>query len=195
IGRRNYLPEPDIESVREHQRLAGTEVRLDIIAVEPRLTGGGSEDHDDPRLRCRIAYTGDGQSRGARGLTTPRVFTQADDDVDSAVSQVERVRVSLAAVADNRHSFPLEAADISVCIIEKFCHVFLRRLHRPVTTTAARCLRRLAVRVASELRAPWPSFPSASSRTRRAPWRARSSRRGGRACQSSRRQRPAESCR
>src|SRR5207244_3989099 len=88
IRRRNYLPEPDIESVREHQRLAGTEVRLDIIAVEPRLTGVGSEDHDDPRLRCRIAYTGDGESRGARGLTTPRVFTQADDDVDSAVSQV-----------------------------------------------------------------------------------------------------------
>ena len=42
VRRRNYLPEPDIESVREHQGLARTEVRLDVIAVEARLTGVGS---------------------------------------------------------------------------------------------------------------------------------------------------------
>src|SRR5438477_3560990 len=114
------------------------------------------------------------------------------------------MRVSLAAVSDNRHAFSGEAAHISVGVVEKFCHDFLRRHRRLATTTVAHCLRRPAPRVASELRllllllllrlllllpAPSPGFRIASSRRRRGSWRARSSLQGGRACQSSRQQR------
>src|ERR1700674_1467618 len=102
-SRRNYLSVPDIESVREHQRLTRTEMRLDVIAVEPRLTGVRRKDHDDLRLLRCIAHARDGEPRLSSGVIALRVFAQPDDNVDAAVLQVQRVRVSLTAVADHRH--------------------------------------------------------------------------------------------
>src|SRR6185437_3096196 len=44
------------------------------------------------------------------------------DDIDAAVSQVQRVRVALAAVADDRDASSIETADIGVSIVEKARH-------------------------------------------------------------------------
>src|ERR1700674_595108 len=109
---------------------------MDVMAVEPRLAGVGSEDHNDARLRRRIAHTRDRESSLASGVIAPRVFAQPDHDIDAAVSQIQSVRVSLTAVADDRHPLPREAADIRVSIVKEFRHGFLRRCRRLAPTMA-----------------------------------------------------------
>jgi len=131
--RRDYLPEPDVESVSEHQRFAGSEVTFDALAVEAGLAGIGCEDHHDLRLRGRFIHAGDSESGGARRFPAPRAIAKRDDDIDAAVSQVQRVRVPLTAVADDRDASSIETADVGVSIVEKVRHFFLS-LRLPVTT-------------------------------------------------------------
>src|SRR4029077_2697858 len=106
-----------------HQRLAAAQVILNVIAIKSRLPRVGCEDHYHLRLVSRGVDACDGKSDCLRGVTAARVLAQPDDDVDSTISQIQRVRVSLAAVADDRYSPSLETADIRVSVVIKFCHV------------------------------------------------------------------------
>ena len=133
---RDDLFEADVESVCKHQRLAWTEVALDVIAVESRLSRIRREDHDDLRLVRGVVHRRYSESNILCGRTTARVFPQANDDIDAAISQVQSVGVSLTAVADDRHSPPSQTLDIRVTVVEKFRHGFLNTRRRPATTVA-----------------------------------------------------------
>ena len=67
---RDDLTEPNVEPVREHQRLARTEVALDVIAIQSRLPRIGSEDHDDLRLLGCVVYCRHSESSFLHGITT-----------------------------------------------------------------------------------------------------------------------------
>ena len=100
LGRRDPA-EADREAVREHQHLAGREVRRDLLLEQIRLHQIGHEDHDHVgplrggrRLERREAVL-------FRRLPAAAARPHADADVGAAVLQVQRVRVALRAVADH----------------------------------------------------------------------------------------------
>ena len=102
VGRRLDQVEADVEAVREEQALAGRQVRRDLGVVGALLFGVGHEDHDDVGLGAGVGDGEDAQSR-VLGLGDRRgVGAQSHAHVVAAVVQVERVRVALGAVAEDR---------------------------------------------------------------------------------------------
>ena len=97
-----------------------------MIAVQSRLTRVGRENHDHLRLLGRIVDRRYGQPGRLHRVAAARVFTQADNDIDSAVLEIARVRVSLAAVADDCDTASIETPDIGVLVVKEFRHDFLR---------------------------------------------------------------------
>src|SRR5256885_4351547 len=164
--RRSDLTKTNVESVREHQRLPRAEVALDVIAIESRLPRVRSENHDDLGLLRCIVHSCDREPGVLCSRPTARVFAQAHYDIHPTISEIQSVRVSLAAVADDRHSSPIETSDVGVTIVEEFRHGCLNTLRQPATTVA-RLLRAPRCRSAAGGRqAPSPDFPSALSHTR-----------------------------
>src|SRR5208283_4556392 len=93
-------PEANVKAVGEHQRLARLQVGLDIAVIDLRLLGVGREDHDGVGPRRRIAHREHLQpgSLGAFPRTAARL--QPDTDINTTVTQVQRVRMALRSVAD-----------------------------------------------------------------------------------------------
>ena len=116
-GRRDDLSEPHVESVREHQRLARAEVLAHVIAVYRRLRGVRDEQHDELRFLRRRLDRQHAQPRGFRLRAASRRVEQADAHVQPAVAQVERVRVSLAAEADDRDRAIFQPVDVRVLVV------------------------------------------------------------------------------
>ena len=102
--------EVDVEAVGEHQRLALFQVGRDFVLVEIGLDVIGDQDHDDVG---GFGGVGDGQDFQAGGFGFRGALAagiEADDDVDAAVAQVQRVGVALAAVADDGDCFAVKEA-------------------------------------------------------------------------------------
>src|SRR5207245_7045542 len=97
---------PYVEAVREHERLARLQIRLDGLAIELRLLRVRRKHHDDFRPgRCfggsidRPPFLFGVRARGAG-------FRQAAGARDPAIPRVHRIRVALEAVAYSAEYFP-----------------------------------------------------------------------------------------
>ena len=100
LGRRDE-PEVNIEAVGEHQRLAGSQVRLDIFLVDLALNVIRHQHHDDVGCFRGIRNRENFQPGGFRFGFALAAFRQADNRIQAGIAQIQRVRVPLAAVADN----------------------------------------------------------------------------------------------
>ncbi len=120
-GGRVDLAEMNVESVREHQRLAGGQVRLDVAVVEIALDVIGDQDHDHVGGFGGFGGGQDAQPGGFRLRFALAAFVQADHDVDAGIAQIQRVRVTLAAVADNRDRLAFEQRQVAVFFVETLC--------------------------------------------------------------------------
>ena len=92
----------------EHQHVSRLQVRLDVLFIDIRLVLIRRQDHHDISGLGRICRIHDLQSgflclRAALGSRT-----QSDDDVDPAVMQVLRMRMSLAAKTDDRNGLSFQ---------------------------------------------------------------------------------------
>ena len=121
--RRSDLAVADVEPVREHQGVPRLEIRGEVLLVEFGLHRVGRQDHDHlrPRGRGRVAEHLEAVGFGLGGAAA--AFTQADDDVDAAVAQVQRVGVSLAAVADHRDGAAVEPGEVRVVVVIELRHL------------------------------------------------------------------------
>ena len=81
--------------------LPGRHVRRDLVVVEVGLDVVGHQDHDRVGGLGGVAGRQHLQAGGFRLLPALAARVQADDDVEAGIAQVQRVRVSLAAVADD----------------------------------------------------------------------------------------------
>src|ERR671910_888609 len=92
----------DVEAVREHERRALAQVRRHVLLVDARLHLVREKEGDELRILYRFGNRADGEPRrlGRVARRTPR--PEPDHHVDTGVVQVERVRVALAAEAENR---------------------------------------------------------------------------------------------
>ena len=87
--------------MREEERGAGREVRRDVALVDALLHLVGEEERDELRAAHGLGERADGEAGLLGGRPRGLPVAQADLDVDAGVVQVERVRVSLAAVAED----------------------------------------------------------------------------------------------
>ena len=97
------LPEVDVEAVGEEQRRARLEIRRDLALVDALLHVVGEEDGDELGAAHRLGERLDRQAGLLGGRPGRAPFAQPDLDVDARVAQVERVGVTLAAVAEDGH--------------------------------------------------------------------------------------------
>ena len=106
----------------EDQGVAVDQVGLDRLGVDVALDLVGREDDDDVSLLDRLGDTEDPQALLLGLGPALGSLEESDADVDAGVAQVERVRVPLAAVADDRHMAALDDAQICVVVVKQFSH-------------------------------------------------------------------------
>ena len=88
----------------EHQHVSRLQVRLDVLFIDIRLVLIRRQDHHDISGLGRICRIHDLQS----GFLCLRAALGSDDDVDPAVMQVLRMRMSLAAKTDDRNGLSFQ---------------------------------------------------------------------------------------
>ena len=108
--------------MREGKRFALGQIGLDALFVEFGLFFVRGQDHDDVRDFRSLFRRHDFQA-GCFGLRPGlAALIQADDDFHSAFMQVERMRVALAAIADDGDRFAFKDLDVAVGLVVYFCH-------------------------------------------------------------------------
>ena len=114
--------------MREHQRLAGGEVRLDVGVID--LRGGlvGREVHDDVGPLRNFGDGADLEAGLAGALDVGAIGAEADADIDARVLEVECVGVALRAVADDGDFLRLDKREVCVCVVVCLSHDCVRFL-------------------------------------------------------------------
>ena len=127
IGGRLDLSEMNVEAVGEHQRLALGHMGRDFGLIQSRPgydPGPGSSTHR-PALAASATFIT--FSPAASALATLLLAAGSPTTTSTPVSRkIQRVRVPLAAVADDGHRFALERCQISVFFVISFCHLVSR---------------------------------------------------------------------
>ena len=147
------LAEVDREAVGEQQQVAGRDPVVDLGLPDLRLLLVGQQDHHDVAAAGGV---GDRQHLEAVGLapSRPRAesLAQPDDDVDAGLLQVQRVRVALRAVAEDRDGLAVELREVCVVVVDhgreiigRGCRSGARALRSPPRDLA----RRVRVRTTS----------------------------------------------
>ncbi len=110
------------KTVAENERLAGLQVRFEIIFIQLALQFVGDQDLDDVGL-LRHFRGGDGLKSMFHGqIVIGPSRALADQDLHPAVTQILRLGVSLAAVSDNAHRLALEQPQVGILIVVKLWH-------------------------------------------------------------------------
>lgn len=91
-----------VQAVCEQQAGALLHVRGDDVFVELLLHHVRGQDGDQIRALDRLGRRHDGEAIGLRLGFGRATWTQADGDVEAGIAQVQRMRATLAAVADDR---------------------------------------------------------------------------------------------
>ena len=105
--------------MREEDRRARLEIRRHLVAEELRLRPVGDEDRHDLRALDRLGHGLDRQPGLLGGCARGAVGPEADHDLDAGVGEIERMRVPLAAVAENRD---LSRQETDISRLDHFCH-------------------------------------------------------------------------
>ncbi len=97
--------EADVESVGEHQCFAPLEMGLHSFAVKLWLLGIGSKNHDHIGPGSNFGGSADGKTLFFRFRARSAAGMESNADGHAAVAKIERVRMSLGAVADDGDFF------------------------------------------------------------------------------------------
>ena len=112
--------EVDVQPVREKHRGAGLEVRRDIRVPDLLLHVVGDEHRDELRAAHGLGDRADLEACILGRLRASRFLRADRRDVDAGVAEVERVRVALAAEADDGD---LAVEKLELAVAMNRCHV------------------------------------------------------------------------
>ncbi len=106
----------DVEAVAEHDVLAGAQVRLDLVGKQHGLLLVRNKDHQHVGPFRRFGH-GDHIESGRFGLLARgRAFLQRDLDVlHAGILEVQRMGMTLAAIADDRDLLLLDREMSASC--------------------------------------------------------------------------------
>jgi hypothetical protein len=110
------------EAVGKHQHLADGEVLFDVGRVHLRLMLVGHENHDHVGPPGGVGDAHHGHAGRPSLLHRLARRRQADDHVHPAVFQIERVRVPLRSIADDRHLLPTDQLNVRILVVEHRRH-------------------------------------------------------------------------
>ena len=110
VRRRHDLLVVDREPVAEHQHVAGGDPVLDARVPDLAVELVGDEHHHDVALAGRVGGLEHPQAVALGRGDAAGLGTQADDDRDAGVLEIECVGVALRAVADDRDGLAVELA-------------------------------------------------------------------------------------
>jgi len=110
--------EMHVEPVGEHQGRAVLHVGVQMIAVDVGLELVRGQHHDDIGPFGGLGHLHHGQLLGFGLLRRGRPLAQRDRNVlDARIAKVERVRMALAAIADNGDLLGLDQIDVGIAVI------------------------------------------------------------------------------
>ena len=121
ILRRLDVAVVDVETVGEGQGSARLQIRLNVLLVDGCLVLVRQKNHHNVSLGNGLANRLDlkalllGELHGLGGRT------QADDHVDTGVTQVQRMGVALGTVTDDGNLLAIENREITVVLIPDLC--------------------------------------------------------------------------
>ena len=104
----------------EQHRGARGEIRLDVLREDLRLNLVGKEDRDELRTRDRVGHRAHRQARRLGLAPRGRALAEADLDLNAGVTEVERMGMALAPVADDRN-LAVEQAEVAVAENRRHC--------------------------------------------------------------------------
>ena len=136
VPARDHLRVVNVEAVREREHGALLDVRLDVGLVRGRDAFVGHQHHDDVRAFDRFADFRDLEA-GLLCLVPRRAaLAQADGDLHAGIVEILRVRMTLRAVADDRHLLALDQRQVGVLFVVDLhltAPVILNLLRPPLT--------------------------------------------------------------
>ena len=100
---------------------ARLDVRLDVVGPDGALVLIRSQDHDDVGLSGGFRNGLDFQALLLGLLDGLGGRTQADDHVDTGVTQVQRMGVALGTVTDDGNLLAIEDGEIAVVLVPDLC--------------------------------------------------------------------------
>ena len=106
----------------KHERIPSLETRRDGLAVERRLNRVRHKNHDHVGPGSRLSDPHDGQSSFLCRRPGAAPLAQADPDFTTAVLQVKRVGVPLAAVTDDGDLFVCQQVQVGVSLVIQVSH-------------------------------------------------------------------------
>ncbi|GBD46011.1 hypothetical protein HRbin41_00830 [bacterium HR41] len=118
LARRLDLAEVDRETVREEQQVAGGDAVFDLALPGLGLVLVRDQDHHHVAGAGGVGDVENAQTLALGFGARRRAWPQADDNVDAGVAQVQRVRVALRPVADDRDGLTFELAEIGVLVVD-----------------------------------------------------------------------------
>ena len=101
----------------EHQEVARSQVRGDLLVVDRLLGRVRDEDHDHVGRLDGIRDVADLQARVGRERPALRPGSETDDHVDARLVEVQGVGMALAAIPDDRDRLPGERRRVSVVVV------------------------------------------------------------------------------
>ena len=107
----------DREAVPEQQQVAGRDPVGDLLAVDLAVLLVGQQHHHDVAARGGVGDAGHLEPGAARLLDRGRVLAQADHDVDPGVLEVQRMGMTLRAVAEDRDGLAVEEGEVCVVVV------------------------------------------------------------------------------
>ena len=112
----------DVEAVGEEQGRVGLEVRGDLLGVDEALHLVGDQDHDDIAFLDGFGNVLHFKAGGLGLLPGGGAGTKTDHHVDARILEVERVSVTLRAVADDGDLLGLDDRQISAIVVDDLGH-------------------------------------------------------------------------
>ena len=122
ICRRNDLLVMDVEAMCEDESAARLEVRSDFRLVDVGLLLIRDQDRRDVSLLDCFSDRVDLQAVLFSDLLGLGTLIEADDDVCTAVLEVQGMSMALAAIADDGNRLAVHEFPICILIIVSFCH-------------------------------------------------------------------------
>ena len=113
---------PDVQAVREEQRVALHQRGRDRLRVQLTLQVVRDQDHDQVRFLARVGGRDHAQAVVGGLLPALGSLGQPDAHVDAGVAERERVRVPLAAVPEDGDVPALDHGQVGAVVVENLCH-------------------------------------------------------------------------
>ena len=122
VGTGDDLTIVDVEAVREGERAAFLDVRLDLALVGRRDVLVGHQHHHHIGRLHRIGDFGDLEAGLLRLVPRRAALAQTDYHLDAGIVEILRVRVALRTVADDRDLPALDEREVGVLFVVNLHH-------------------------------------------------------------------------